>query len=123
MIYNSFPLMGGRILPSDIWIPKLSLRNLTENPATVQFIHRSMAIATISLTSIAWITSRRLPLPPTVRRAFDLTLAAVWAQGSLGVLTLVCMVPIPLASAHQAGSLVLLSSFVWLMSCIKRIPK
>jgi cytochrome c oxidase assembly protein subunit 15 len=123
MLYNSFPLMGDRMVPTDIWIDKLSWKNITENPTTVQFIHRCMAISTIVGISGMWAVSRRLPLPPTVRRAFNLVMAAAWAQGTLGVLTLLYMVPIPVASAHQAGSLALLSSFIWLISIMKRIPK
>lgn len=120
MIYNSFPLMGDRIVPSDIWNRSLSWRNLTENPTTVQFIHRCMAISTVSAITGIWIASRRLQLPPTVRNAFNLILVTAWSQGTLGVLTLLYMVPIPLASAHQAGSLALLSSLIWLINTLKR---
>lgn len=120
LLYNTFPLMGDRVVPTDIWIEALSWKNLTENPCTVQFIHRCMAIATVTGVSSLWISSRRLVLPATVRRALNLVMAAAWMQGSLGVLTLLYMVPIPVASAHQAGSLALLSSFVWLLNVLKR---
>jgi heme a synthase len=32
------------------------------------------------------------------------------------------MVPIPLASAHQAGSLTLLTAALWLVHAMKKIP-
>lgn len=123
LIYNTFPLMGDCVVPSDIWQEKLSWRNLTENPTTVQFIHRCMAISTITAASGLWMATRRLPLHPTARRAFNLMLTAAWSQGTLGVLTLLYLVPIPVASAHQAGSLVLLSTFIWLVNVMKRLPK
>ena len=43
-------------------------------------------------------------------------------QITLGISTLIYMVPIPLASAHQAGSLTLLSTALWLVHTIKKIP-
>lgn len=123
MIYNSFPMMGDRWVPTDIWEARLGWRNLTENPTTVQFIHRYMAISTVTAVSALWLKARALPLPRPVKRAFHLMMGMAWAQGSLGLLTLLYVVPIPLASAHQAGSLALLSSFVWLINVMKRVPK
>lgn len=123
MIYNSFPMMGDRWVPTDIWESRLGWRNLTENPTTVQFIHRYMAISTVTAVSALWLKVRALPLPRPLKRAFHLMMGMAWAQGSLGLLTLLYVVPIPLASAHQAGSLALLSSFVWLINVMKRLPK
>jgi cytochrome c oxidase assembly protein subunit 15 len=51
LIYNEFPMMGGGLVPSDMWalsddskgaaaIPKW--KNMIENPASVQFLHRVM---------------------------------------------------------------------------------
>lgn len=40
LIYNTFPLMGEGFVPDDIWASRLGWRNVTENPSTVQFIHR-----------------------------------------------------------------------------------
>jgi cytochrome c oxidase assembly protein subunit 15 len=47
-------------------------------------------------------------------------------QASLGIATLLFYVPTPLASSHQAGSLVLLSTALWLsheLKNMKYIPK
>lgn len=121
LLYNTFPLMGDRVVPSDIWIENLGLRNLTENPTAVQFIHRCMAIMTISGITGTWLTFRSRVLPPQVRRALNLVTLAAWCQGSLGVLTLLYFVPIPIASAHQTGSLGLLASLVWLLNRLKQL--
>ena len=48
-------------------------------------------------------------LPPTTLRLIKGTLHMSVLQVALGISTLVYLVPIPLASAHQAGSLLLLS--------------
>ena len=40
LVYNSFPLMGGRVVPDDAMALSPKRRNFFENPATVQFEHR-----------------------------------------------------------------------------------
>ena len=40
LVYNSFPLMADRFIPSDIFAYAPWLSNFTENPTTVQFDHR-----------------------------------------------------------------------------------
>ena len=46
MIYNTFPLMGGSLVPADYAALQPFLRNLTENLAAVQFDHRLLATLT-----------------------------------------------------------------------------
>lgn len=42
LVYNEFPKMGGRWIPSDVWLPELKWRNIFENVTTVQWDHRVM---------------------------------------------------------------------------------
>lgn len=60
-----------------------------------------------------WLYVRRptvaMHLPPTTLRLIRGTFHMSLLQVSLGISTLIYLVPIPLASAHQAGSLVLLT--------------
>ena len=93
MVYNTFPLMGGGIVPPDYAPLHPFARNLTENLATVQFDHRVLATLTAVLVAAAAILGMR-------RRQFrDLRLAAlcmglaVAAQYGLGVATLLWVVP------------------------------
>lgn len=121
MIYNSFPNMGTGFVPDDIWLSSLGLRNLTENPTCVQFIHRCLAYSSVAWGTGLWVYSRRTPaLPPRLRMLANVLFGVVWAQGSLGLLTLLYCVPIPLASAHQAGSLVALTSSSVLLAAARR---
>ena len=55
----------------------------------------------------------------TVRRAAYLVLLSVIVQIALGVLTIVNMVPIQLAAAHQAGAVVALSAGLYLLNRVK----
>lgn len=49
-------------------------------------------------------------------------MGAVVVQVTLGISTLVYMVPIELAAAHQAGALALLTSNFWLIHALRRVP-
>jgi len=40
LIYNEFPLMGERIVPSDMFAMEPVWKNFLDNPAAVQFNHR-----------------------------------------------------------------------------------
>lgn len=149
LVYNEFPTMGdGRIAPplSEMFDERYArtssddktkepssiiLSNLTQNPVTVQFIHRCLAVTTFAVVAgLTWRTHRLNralkatgagPLPPAVPRLANAALAAVTLQASLGISTLVYMVPIELASAHQAGSVLLLSVMLALWGTL-RVP-
>ena len=40
LVYNEFPKMGGRWIPTDMWQSDLKWRNIFENVTTVQWDHR-----------------------------------------------------------------------------------
>lgn len=92
----------------------------------VQFDHRIMGIVTLSMiTALYWLSLRR-QLP---RRAYYAATAVGvmgWAQVLLGVTTLLTHVPVPLAVSQQSGSLLLLSTTIWLtheLKLLKYVPK
>jgi cytochrome c oxidase assembly protein subunit 15 len=110
-LYNTFPLMGGQLVPPDLLHLQPAWLNLFDNPAAAQFVHRWLAILLVLLVVALWLRARRLSAPQ--RRPFDLLLVAVLAQAVLGIATLLLVVPIPLAAAHQAGAVLLLTALVW----------
>ncbi|KAK1923223.1 putative cytochrome c oxidase biogenesis-related protein [Papiliotrema laurentii] len=133
LVYNEFPTMGGKIVPdadelfdkryaksdADLW-----WRNIFENPVTAQFDHRLFATTTfgvlLSLPLIARVPSLRKVLPRATRRITDLTAVAAVSQVTLGITTLLYLVPIPLAAMHQAGSVVLLTCLTALGVSLRR---
>ena len=112
-IYNSFPLMGGRLVPADALSLEPAWINLFENPAAAQFVHRVLAVGLAALTAWLWLGGRAASLPARARGAVSLFAAMVFAQAGLGIATLLLAVPIPLAAAHQAGAVVLLTLALW----------
>ncbi|BGP16413.1 Cytochrome c oxidase assembly protein cox15 [Rhodosporidiobolus nylandii] len=123
LIYNEWPLMGGALHPpaaelnKDFYCRKADKsdrwRNLTENPTTVQFDHRMLAYTTfISVVSLFLYARRphiKAQLPPTTYRLIKGSMHMAILQVTLGISTLLYLVPTHLAATHQAGSLVLLS--------------
>ena len=109
LAYNTFPLMNGRLVPEGLFVLDPVWRNFFENITTVQFDHRVLAITLFSLVVGLWLLGRRTELPGTVRLGLNLLLAVVLVQVALGISTLVMFVPVPLAAAHQAGAVAVLS--------------
>jgi heme a synthase len=108
-IYNTFPLMDGRLVPDDYGVLRPWLLNLFENVAAVQFDHRALATLTAATAFGLWLYSRRLRLAPRARAACTLVLAGTAGQFALGIAALVLVVPVWLGALHQAGALILLA--------------
>jgi heme a synthase len=122
-LYNEFPWMGEGLLPPDynhadspFWA------NAFENPAAAQLHHRILAVASLAAAVVTWWRSRSLNLPGAARRALAAFLLMALAQLALGVLTLVFVVPIPLAALHQAGAVMLLSFGLWALLELRAPP-
>lgn len=119
--YNTFPLMGGRLIPEEYWDPELPpWRNCFENTAAVQFHHRVLALTTAGGVAAAWAaTQAGPPLPRAAALAVHALGGAVVAQVTLGITTLLYHVPVSLGSAHQAGALTLFSVALALLHALR----
>jgi len=110
LTYNTFPLMDGRLVPAGYLQLSPWWLNWFENVAAVQFDHRLLATATLIAVIALWSAGRRYPLPAAARRALDALVALALLQVALGVATLLLVVPIALAAAHQAGAVLLFTA-------------
>lgn len=113
LAFNTFPLMNGHIVPPDIFMLEPWYLNFFNNMATVQFNHRLIAWLLAILVSLFWLKSRSYPLPGSAHLACNLLLAMLIVQISLGIATLLLVVPLPLAAAHQAGAMLLFTAALW----------
>ncbi len=108
--YNTFPLMDGRLIPEGYDMLSPALRNITENPIAVQFDHRVLATLTAITVLCTLFAGFRTPLPRASRAALLCMAAAVAVQYCLGIATLLTVVAVPIAVAHQATAVLLLAS-------------
>ncbi len=106
--YNTFPLMNGALVPPEIMMIEPWWKNFFYNMATVQFDHRALALAlAICVPIVWWKVIRSQQASPSAQRGANLLLAMLGLQIGLGIATLLLVVPLPLAAAHQAGAVIL----------------
>lgn len=112
--YNTFPLMGGKLIPDGYLTLSPWYLNLFENVAAVQFNHRLLAIALVLAVIGLWFMARRRELPRQLAIGMHALLGVALLQVTLGISTLLMQVPIPLAAMHQAGAVLVLTALIFL---------
>jgi heme a synthase len=101
LIYDTWPLMGSGFVPGEAFKPNW-LPAMLNDPATAQFDHRALAYAIVAFALVqAFAAVRAAPAAPLASRALVIAAIAMFQVG-LGVATLLSVVPIGLALAHQA---------------------
>jgi cytochrome c oxidase assembly protein subunit 15 len=120
LTYNTFPLMDGQLVPDGYTLLRPLLRNLTENVTAVQFDHRLLATITLFLVTTLATVGWRAGLPRTLMACL---VAAVFAQYALGVTTLLLVVPVPVATLHQCGAVILLTVVLVLVHRLSNAPR
>lgn len=115
LIYNSWPLMGDRLIPDEV----AGLHSLHAVPAAVQFVHRWIALVTLFV--LLGFVLRVL----SAGHGSNVTLALggmAFIQVGLGLVTLLSGVVLPLAVLHQAGALMLLGLLTVQLFYIRQAP-
>lgn len=107
LIFNTFPLMDGHWIPMEYMNYHPVQRAFFEHIPTVQWDHRVMALSVFSGVILLWVALRNTLPKGTTRMLVHGLLFMVLIQVSLGIATLLLAVPIPLASMHQGGALLL----------------
>lgn len=119
-VFATFPLMNGRWIPEDVLAEQPWYVNFGENPITVHFLHRVLALAAAVAVAAAWWRWLRSAAADRARRAGPdrwlghALLLALVAQVALGAATAMAGVPLVPALLHQAGAMVLLTICLWL---------
>ena len=106
--FNTWPKMGADWYPAGADWLQPALRNLADNPVTVQFVHRWLAFV---VAGLAVALALRV-----FRRGFGLESAAlvgaVICQITFGIFTILSGVQIQIAVGHQAMAVLLLAAMV-----------
>lgn len=112
LIYNTFPLMDGQIVPEDLFYLQPAWLNIFENRATVQFVHRVLALLILVLVAI--LTIKNASVKPVY-----IMLLSVIVQVILGVVTLLLHIPMAIAIAHQMFSFILFGSGLYCLCYLR----
>ena len=111
--YNTFPLMNGHLVPPEIFMIEPWYLNFFNNMATVQFDHRLLAWLLALLVPWFWWRRARRSAAARARLAATCCSALLAVQIALGIATLLLVVPIPLAAAHQAGAVLVFAAALY----------
>jgi cytochrome c oxidase assembly protein subunit 15 len=111
--YNTFPTMDGEWIPQELFALDPLWINFFEDVTTLQFDHRLLALATVTLILAFWVWARGAGLAWRARLAVDVLAMTVLVQATLGIATLLLIVPLPLALLHQGGAVALFSAALW----------
>lgn len=109
--YNTWPLMDGRLVPPASALLSVTpfYENLVDNPVLVQFDHRVLAYALVLFALVHAVLARRAaPGTSAARRATGIAAIAL-SQMTLGIVTLVLVVPLWAGLAHQLLAMALLA--------------
>jgi heme a synthase len=112
--FNTFPLMDGQIVPDGLFARSPWWLNVFENHMTVQFNHRILAMTLAVLIVALGFKARAFALPGRARKVLNDLVGMVFVQAGLGILTLIYVVPVPLALAHQTGAQIVFTLAVML---------
>jgi cytochrome c oxidase assembly protein subunit 15 len=113
--YNTFPLMDGHWIPPEVFLIDPWWMNFVHNMATVQLVHRTLALAVALGVAAMWTRMRSRVAPGSrARRWADALAIAAVAQVAIGITTLLLRVPLAWAALHQAGALIVFTCAVGL---------
>ncbi len=109
--YNEWPLMDGSVVPDGYLIQDPAIRNIFENPAAIQFNHRTLAYILLALFAVvAWRYRRVASLRGPIVLLGGLL---IW-QVALGIWTLLAVAPLNLSLLHQFSSVLVFLTAIWL---------
>lgn len=111
-IFNTFPLMGGRLIPPGYRAPGGWWRNALENPVAAQFHHRLLALFTAAVLLGLAVAAFGPVRPAPLRRAARVLAFAVVVQVTLGITTLLLGVPVALGVMHQVAGVGVLTAIL-----------
>lgn len=111
LIYNTWPDMNGKFIPTDINKIDLLKISSSSNPTVIQFYHRLVAYLIIFLLIILNYIYYYKKIPMNNINILNI---AIFIQVLLGIITLMTGVEIKYASVHQLGSIFVLLSFLFI---------
>ena len=105
--FNTFPLMNGKLIPDGLFSMQPLILNIFENIATIQFNHRLLAYVLAGFFIYLFLKSKKYKLDKNTRISINLLFVMLVIQITLGITTLLFVMPTALAASHQAGALLL----------------
>ena len=112
LLYNTWPDMNGSFLPNDIVIKEIFLLESSSNPSVIQFYHR--IISYLIVFFLFFLNYLFFKNNFSYKQLIVLNFA-IFFQVVIGIITLITGVKITYASLHQLGSILVLTSFLFII--------
>ncbi|WP_245944927.1 COX15/CtaA family protein [Pelagibacterium lacus] len=123
LIYNTWPLMDGAIIPSGLFSLDPAWRNMFEHLMTVQFNHRNLAyLVALYAVIVCWVGRKSFGFSG-VHRWVPRIGVLVILQVGVGIATLLSVVNIPIALVHQALAFTIAAMVVAYLSDMHRLSR
>jgi cytochrome c oxidase assembly protein subunit 15 len=112
--------MNGHLIPPEVLMIEPWWDNFIHNMATVQLVHRALAMVVLAFALGVWwrVRSYLAPGAPGRGWAHALAIFAV-LQVCVGIATLLLVVPLPLAALHQSGAVVVFTCAIGLARALR----
>jgi cytochrome c oxidase assembly protein subunit 15 len=117
--YTDWPLMAGELIPSELFMVTGDGIGILENPAFVQFFHRTIGYCLAFLGLFIWYKVQTLSKAKRENR-FNVFIGLIFLQILVGIFTLLASAPISFAIIHQSGAILLFLYSVWLLFQLQR---
>ncbi len=117
MVYNEFPLMGGKLIPGELLAFTPWWQNFLTNHASVQWLHRVLGL--VSFMVIFSLALRCYWQGNVILKRFGYALAGlITLQFMLGIGTLLSHVAVPIATMHQSGAVLVLLTLLAMLTFV-----
>ena len=115
LLYNTWPKMGTEWIAESVgyMLSQTGLISFADNMASVQFVHRNLALVVFFFVAYIFAKARVLDLNKYQNQSINFLMIMVIIQFALGVFTLIFAVPVSLGVLHQIGALALLSGIIY----------
>ena len=122
LVYNDWPLMNGHIFPPVEWAKGIGY-SLLHDQGLVQFMHRMNAYLLLIVATAYALVAARKANDDNLKTLAAVLAAGVWVQAALGITTLVTVVALGFALAHQFVAVCLLAMAVALTWMVARADR
>jgi len=109
-IWNTFPLMDGKIIPDNLFVMYPVYLNFLEYDKMIQFMHRSIGL--LLMITIYIFSFQIKDLNPILNSKSRMLIALISCQIFLGIITLISKASIILALSHQLLAIFLLLQLI-----------
>lgn len=112
LVFNTFPLMAGRLIPPDVVALAPSPGAFLQSLATVQWMHRALGTLLLAVAAVVFVRVRRSGADQRSLRLNATLASLIAAQYLFGVVTLLYGVPLALGVVHQATAMAIAGVWV-----------